>query len=120
YGIASMRDVGEGSAVNQCRIILDRLHQVGRKGVLEQGGHRAPCLELRSLDILAVAGLAHNDVSEAPLQIVDILRKTEHGHDFRRGNDVESVFPRIAVPYATKSNVDFPERTIVHIDRAAP
>src|SRR5689334_20688828 len=39
YRIAAMSDVGEGAAMNEGRIVLERLHQIGRERVLEQSGH---------------------------------------------------------------------------------
>ena len=40
-GVAAVGDVGEGAAVDKGGGALQRLHQVGLEGVLQQGGHGA-------------------------------------------------------------------------------
>ena len=62
-----MGDIGEGPAVDECGIIFERLHQVGREGVLEQHRHRAGGLHLRRGDCPAVAGIANDDAAETLL-----------------------------------------------------
>ena len=41
HRIAAMRDIGERAAMNQRRIVFQRLHQIRRQRVFEQRGHRA-------------------------------------------------------------------------------
>ena len=40
-GIAAVRDVGERPAVHEGRVVLQRLHEVGRERVLQEDGHRS-------------------------------------------------------------------------------
>ena len=46
HRIAAMRDVGERPAMDEGRVVLQRLHQVGRDRVLQQHRHRAGRLDL--------------------------------------------------------------------------
>ena len=41
HRIAAMRDIGERAAMDEGRVVLERLHQVRRERVLEQRRHRA-------------------------------------------------------------------------------
>ena len=41
HRIAAMRDIGERTAMDEGRVVLERLHQVRRERVLEQRRHRA-------------------------------------------------------------------------------
>ena len=59
-----MRDVGERAAVENGGVVLQRLHQVGLDGVLEQHGHRAVGLEVAGAHRLAVAGVGDDDVAQ--------------------------------------------------------
>ena len=40
HRVAAVRDVGEGPAVDQDRIVLQRLHEIGLGRVLQHGRHR--------------------------------------------------------------------------------
>ena len=50
-----MRDIGERPAVHERRGALQRLHQVGLHGVLQQHRHRAVSLQVGGGDTAAVA-----------------------------------------------------------------
>ena len=41
HRIAAMRDIGEGAAMHEGRIVLERLHEVRRERILEQRRHGA-------------------------------------------------------------------------------
>ena len=48
--VAAMRDVGEGAAMHEGRVVLQRLHEVRLHGVLQQHGHGAVGLEVAGVD----------------------------------------------------------------------
>ena len=48
--IAAMRDVGERAAMDEGRVVLQRLHEVRLHGVLEQHRHGAVGLEVAGID----------------------------------------------------------------------
>ena len=41
HRVAAMRDIGERTAMDEGRVVLERLHQVRRERILEQRRHRA-------------------------------------------------------------------------------
>ena len=115
-----MGDVGERAAVDERRIVLERLHQVRHQRVLQQDGHRPGSLELLGGDQLARACLGDHHAAEAALQVAQIAGETEHRHDLGGDRDVEAVLTRKAVRHAAQAVDDRAQRTVVHVDHAAP
>ena len=68
HRIAAVRDVGERAAVNERRIVLERLHEVRLQRLLEQYRHRALRVEIARADRRQVAPVADHDVAEPLLQ----------------------------------------------------
>ncbi len=120
HRVAAMRDIGEGAAMDEGGRALQRLHQVGRQRVLQQRGHRPVALELTGAHRFAVAGIADNDIGQALLEIVDVLGQAEHRHHLGGDRDVETVLAREAVGDAAERGDDRAQRTVVHVDGAAP
>ena len=56
HRVAAMRDVGERAAMHEGRVVLQRLHEVGLHGVLEQHGHGAVGLEVAGVDRASCRG----------------------------------------------------------------
>ncbi len=120
HRVAAVRDIGEGAAMDEGRIVLERLHQVRRERVLEQRRHGARRGELARLDRLLVARLADLNVAEPALQIGEVRGETEDGHDLARHGDVEAPLAREAVGHAAERADDLAQRPVVHVDGAAP
>ena len=102
HRVAAVRDVGERAAVDERRIVLQRLHEVGRERVLEQHGHRAVRLQVARAHRLLVARVADDDVAEALLQVLERGREAEDRHHLGGDHDVEAVLARIAVARAAE------------------
>ena len=115
-----MGDVGEWAAVDEDRIVFQRLHEVGREGILEQHGHGAVAIEVAGEDWLFVARVGDNDVADALLQVFEVGREAEDRHDFGGDGDVEAVFAGEAVGGAAERVDDRAERAVVHVHDAAP
>ena len=64
-----MGNVGKGTAVDQGGGALQRLHQIGLDGVLQQGRHGALGLQVVGGDRLAVIGVGHHDAAQPRLQV---------------------------------------------------
>ena len=118
--VAAMRDVGEGTAVNEGRRAFERLHQVRRDRFLEQRGHRAVRLQLLGAHRLTLARIGDDDVAEAFLQVVEVLGEAEDRHDFGGDGDVEAGFARVAVGDPAERADDLAQRAVVHVHDAAP
>ena len=65
-----MRDIGKRAAVDEGRILFQRLHQVGPHGFFQQHRHRAFALEIADIDQLAGPGAADHGLRQAARQIV--------------------------------------------------
>ena len=119
-GVASVRDVGEGAAVDERGRALERLHEVRLERVLEQRGHSALGVQIVSGDGLVVEGVAHHDAAEALLQIGNAGRQAENRHDLGCHGDVEAVLAGHAVGFAAQAVDDVAQLSVVHVDHALP
>ena len=115
-----MRDIGERAAMDEDRVVLDRLHQVWRDRILQQRRHRPRRLDVGGEHRFALAGLADDDVAEPPLQILQVGRQAEGRHHLRGGSDVEPVLAGIAVGDAAERGNGRAQCPVVHVDRPAP
>ena len=115
-----MRDVGERPAVNESRRALERLHQIGRDGVLQQGRHGAVRVQLLGAHRFALARIADNDIAKTRLQILKIVGEAEDRHDLGSDRNVEAGLARIAVGDAAERTDNLAQRSIVHVQYAPP
>ncbi len=118
--VAAVGDVGEGTAVHERGIVLQRLHEVGRERIAEEHGHGAVGLELGGGDRLFLAGVADDDAAEAFLQLVEVLREAEDGHDLGGHGDVEAGLAADAVGHTAHAHDDLAEGAVVHVHDALP
>ena len=120
YGVAAMRDIGEGTAVHQRGRMLQRLDQVGLDGILQKrrhGAHRADVLRGHRP---SVKGVSHHHAGKTLLQIRHIFCQAENRHDLRGHGNNEMILPDRSVRLAAKADHDIPEHPVVHIQTALP
>ena len=115
-----MRDVGERAAVDERRRVLERLDEVGRDGVLEQGGHGSLGMQVMGRDGRAVIRVAHDDAPQTLLEVADGGSQAEAGHDLGGHGDVKAVLARHAVGHAAQAAHDAAQLAVVHINDALP
>ena len=115
-----MRDVGERPAVDEGRIVLQRLHQVRLHRLHQEHGHRAVGLEVARRHRALVAAVADDDVADAFLKIGDIVGQAKDRHDLRGDGDVEAALARKAVGDAAERADDLAKRPVVHVHDAPP
>ena len=120
HRVAAVGDVGERAAVDQRRIVLQRLHQIGRERVLEQRGHGAVGVHRTGTHRLALAREPDHDVAEPRAQVVQIAREAEDRHHLGGHGDVEAVLAREAVGHAAERGHHAPQGAVVHVHHAAP
>ena len=118
--VAAVGDVGERPAVHQRGRVLQRLHQVWVKSVLQQRGHGARRADLLRRDGRARIRVAHYDAAQAGLQVGQIGGKAENGHHLACNGDVEAVLTRRAVGLAAQAVGDEAELAVVHVYAALP
>ena len=106
HRVAAMRDIGERAAMDEGRVVLERLHQIRRERVLEQRRHRARRRQILGGDRFLVARLADLDLAEPALEIGKVGGEAEDRHDLRRHGDVEAGFARVAVGSAAERGDD--------------
>ena len=119
-GVAAVGDVGERAAMDEGRVVLERLHEVRHDGVLQQDGHGTVGLEVAGVDGLAVAGVGDDDVAEAAREILQVGGEAEDRHHLGGDGDVEAVLAREAVGDAAERRHDAAQRPVVHVHDAAP
>ncbi|MCY1298205.1 hypothetical protein D9M70_476790 [compost metagenome] len=120
HRIAAMRDVGEGTAMHEGRIVFQCLHQVRLHRVLEQHRHRAIGLDVTRKHRALVASVADDDIAEALLEILQIGCQAEDGHDLGCNGDVETGLARITIRDTTERSDNAAQCPVVHVHNATP
>ena len=115
-----MRDVRERAAVHERGLPFERLHEVGLEGVLEQDGHRAGRLQLLRGHRLALPRVGDGDRAQPLPQVVEIAGDGRDRHHLGCGRDVEAGLPDVAVRPPAEPDHDATQRSVVHVDAAAP
>ena len=115
-----MRDVRERAAVHERGVVLERLDEVGLDGVLQERRHGALRVDVVDRDRLAVVRVRDDHAAEARLEVHEVRREAEHGHDLGRDGDVEAVLARHAVRDAAEAVHDVSKLAVVHVDAALP
>src|SRR5690625_4020807 len=118
--VTAMSDVRERAAMDEGRVVLERLHEVRLHRILEQHRHRAGGADITAIDRAAVTAIGDDHVVEPLAQILDVRCQAEDRHDFGCDRDVEPCLGRETVRDTAKRGGDLPERTVVHVDDTAP
>ena len=118
--VAAVGDVGEGPAVDEGGVVLERLHEVRQDRLGEQHRHRPVGLEVARRHRPPVAGLADDDGAEPALEVGAVGREAEDRHHLGRGDDVEAGLAGEAVPRPPERDGEIAERPVVHVDDAPP
>ena len=119
-GIAAMCDVGEGTAVHECRGSFKRLNQIGLQSILQERSHSAFGMKVMGSNGLIVAGVANNDATQALLQVGDGGCQAEDGHNLGGNRNIEAVFAGNAVGFAAQATHDVAQLTVVHVNNTLP
>ena len=120
HGVAAMRDIGEGAAMDEGRVVLQRLDEVRLHRILQQHHHGADGLDVGGGDGGAIARVADDDAGEARLEIGGVLGEAEDRHHFGSDRDVEAGFRRRAVAGPAEAGDDIPQATVIHVHHPAP
>ena len=118
-GVAAMGDIGEGAAMHQSRGAGEGLHQIGREGIAQQGGHGALGLEVLGGDGGAIAGVADDDAAKPGLEIGEVIGQAENGHHLGGDGDVEAILARETVAHAAQALGDLAQGAVIHVECAA-
>ena len=102
------------------RVVLQRLHQVGFDGVFEQSRHGALRFEVTGADGCLFAGVANNDVAQALFQVAAGGGQTEDGHHLGRHHNVKAVLTREAIAGPAQRDHRGAQGTVVHVHDPAP
>ena len=117
--IAAMGDIGERPAMHQGRRALQRLHQIGLQGGLQQHRHRAIGLQIGRRHRLALPRLRHHDAPQTGLQIGQIGGEAEHRHHFGGNRDIKPILAHRPIG-AAHAGDDGPQRTVIHVHHPLP
>ena len=118
--VAAVGDVREWTAVYECWVILERLHYIWLHCVFQQNSHRTISLDVTRKYWCAVTAICHDHVTQAFLQILQVFGQAKNGHNLRGNRDIEPSFTWETVGHATQRSRDLTQRTIVHVNNAAP
>src|SRR5205807_70742 len=104
HRIATVRDVCKRASVHERGRAFERLHEIGLERLLEERGHGAGRIEVRSADRSPVSRPADDHAPELFLKLLEARRKAESGHDFGSDGNVETILAREAVASAKPYN----------------
>ena len=119
-GVASVGDVGKGTAVYEGRRTFCGLHQVGVDGILQQDGDGTGHPQVLHREGCAVEAETEDDVLDAAAQVILVLRQAEDGHDFRSGRDVEARLLCHAVGARPQAGDNAAQGAVVHVEHTPP
>jgi hypothetical protein len=115
-----VRDIGKGSAVNEGRAVLERLHQIGRDRIAQQRRHGPGGLQVASGDRPALQRGGHHNAREPCLQVAHAGGQAQDRHDLGGDHDVKAVLARIPVAWAPQPHHNLAQGPIVHVDDPLP
>ena len=121
-----MGDVGEWSGVHEGGLTLQRLHQVGRDGVLHEDRDGATHTKVVEGDRGTVLGQSHDHPAHPLPQIaerrrvVGAISQGEDGHQLAGHRYVVATLPRSAVEGSSESDDHVAKGTVVDIDDPTP
>lgn len=76
--------LAKGPAMDQRRVVFQRLHQIGLQGIAQQHRHRAIGADIAGGHRLAVGVLADHDPAQPRLKIRQIRGQAQDRHQSRR------------------------------------
>ena len=120
HGVAAVGDVGERAAMDDGRIVLQRLYQVGLDRVLEQCGHRPLRLQVAGPDRRLLTGVADDDVAQSRLEVLARGGQAKDRHHFGRNDDVKSILARETIAGSAQRHHGGAQRTVVHVHDTPP
>src|SRR5258708_25384401 len=112
--------MGERAAVNQRRVVFQRLHQVSLYGVLQKCSHRPMGPQLRREYRFLGPHIAYDDAAEALAQIGEALSEAEDRHHLRGDHNVKAILPRKAIAGPTQCDDEVAQRSVIHVDHTLP
>ncbi|MPM81808.1 hypothetical protein SDC9_128865 [bioreactor metagenome] len=113
--VTAMCYIGERPAVNDCRYILQCLHQIRFNGISQKGCHCALCFNHAGSYWFTGIAIGHNNFAEAFFQIFQAIGETQDSHYFGSNRDIKAILTRHAMRLATQSYDDITQFTIVHV-----
>jgi hypothetical protein len=118
--VVRMRDVAEGAGVDQHRLALQRLDEVGADRVAHDDGHRSRGLEILRGDRLPVPVLRNDDAAEPRAEVLEIRREREDRHHLGGRRDHEASLARDAVHLSAEADDAVAELPVVDVERPRP
>ena len=120
HGRVAVRDVAEGTGMDQDRRVLEGLQQVRLYGVAHDHRHGAGGTQLLGGHRLARRGVAHHDPPHPLAQVAQVPREGEHRHHLRGRGDVEPGLARDAILLGAKAAHDVAQGAVVDVEDALP
>ena len=120
HAVAAVGDIGKGAAVDDGRVVLQRLDQVRVQRVFQQSRHGTGRTDLPGRDRLAIVGIGADDLGEPLFQVRDAGSQAEDRHDLAGYRDVKTVLAGGAIDLAAQTIHDEAELPVVHVHAALP
>ena len=120
HRVTSVSNIRKRSAVNERRRSFQCLHQIRFQRILQKRRCGSLRVKLSRRHRLIIICISDNNRSQTLLQIRNISRETQDGHNFACHRDIKSVLPRSSVRFSAQSVHYKTELTVIHIHTALP
>ena len=115
-----MSNIGKRSAMNECRHMLQCLHQIWLQRIFHKCRHRTFRMDIPCTNRLIIISVANNNAGKGLLHIFYGRCKTKNSHDFGCNSNIKAAFPGNAIHMSPQTDNDMPERTVIHIHNTVP
>jgi len=113
-------DIGERSAVDECRRMLKCLNKIWLERILQQCCSGSLTLDVSNCYRIIIVSISYYNLGDPLLHVVYILSQAEDSHDLTCYCYLESVFSRAAARLSAKSVNDVTQLSVVHVDSSLP
>ena len=115
-----MSDVCKRATVDNCRNIFQSLNKVRFNSIFQESCHCTVSIDLTCGNSFACIVISNDDFAQAFFQIAKTGCQAKNCHNFGSNGNVKAVLTRYAMSFATQTNNDVTEFTVVHINNAFP
>jgi hypothetical protein len=118
--VAAVSDVAEGPPVDEGGCARQRLHQVWLDRVLEKHGQGPGDSEVGDGHQRPVGALADHDAPDPGLEVVEVPREAQDGHQLGGRRDFESRLARHPVRRTPETHHEVAQGAVVHVEHPLP
>ena len=95
-----MGNIGEGTAVDNSRHILQSLYQIGLNSILQESRHSAVSLDLAGGNRVTAVIIGYDNLAQTLLQIVQAISQAQNSHNLGGYRNIKAILTGHAMSLA--------------------